>query len=354
MTSPFGAIEIKEVGDPGEETHEVTKTGEPIEVVEKEAEEKPADTDATEEDVKEEAEEEAARTIALKFYGEDEKFDPFADEEETAKLLQMGKDYEKKAGVKSLVDSGALIYDTKEGGLKVSDQFVNEQQLTGANTVLGQFEKAGLIEKDIAGNWQLVQKAEAVQNSQPDPDDSRLEALGAKMTEGNLTPGEWQEFSKLTSQQSVKAALVERDRARTATDQKRTTQEQQQKAVKDYFTQADTGLDKLATTLKPNFIGADGKVDEKAWKGALDRAKLIARSHDGTQYRAQEAAAALKDEAESRKAIAEALSKAKPRKAKTTSAGGRSSPGAKDATKKNEVAFDPKRPFGHIANRFGD
>ncbi len=345
-SNPFDTIEITEDGT-------VTHAAAPVvdEVIETEETTEEETTEDVVEDIAEEETETEAdkpRTIGYRYFGEDKEYDPFADEEETRTLLQKGMDFDNKAGIKDLLDKGALLYDVESGGLKVAERVTNEAETKGANAVIDHLVKQGLLQRDAAGAASVPAKVlAALAAPATNADSDRLAELATKMKDdgSKFTAAEWEEFTDLKI--AVKLS------ARDAEAEQKLTAKQQHTAQTDALTKAlgtaDENIDVLGAKLKANW-----GTDTKGFNTAVKRCKLITRAQDaGGKYQYEAAIADLSEEATKALALQKmrALSK-KPQTKRTTSATGRTSSTKSEADPASgrAKAIDHARPFAHLAN----
>ena len=376
MTNPFAAIAVPELDDQSESVEQET-AAEEIENVEETIpdEEQTDEPETTEEDgddseVEAEAEQEEdetdevdaeetdeegdadedRRTITYRYYGKDHEFDPFENPEETARLIQLGKDYDKKTTLNDAMSKGIVKYDLETGGL-VPGQAFEEAKVTGAKTVIDALMKQGVIVESATGPTLAPAVQQALQTpSTPDTSMSdkiaKLEAAFAE-DQSNENFLAWQ---RAVVEQEIAQKFQNRDSTREAEQKKQAEAAQIQQAI----AQAKSNITSKANELKSLFKQADGSFDEEAWKVAHDDAQQYMLLRDANGHYQYDTAMKRLDAAAQRHAkrvSATVKATTNRRKVKKTAKTpvSRPSQGKASATK-NEVKFDPSNPFAHIRN----
>lgn len=346
-----GAESVDEAADEPEQPTETTE-GLP-ETVAEDSEDEASDVEgeeANDEAVEEETAE--TRTIPIKFYGEEEAFDPFADEAETARLIQMGKDYDKKSGLNDAIQKGIVRFDLDSGGL-VPGEAYDRAKVSGAETVIQALEQRGLVERGVDGQPVIATAVQqflsrAATDASADPAETKLAELKARWDEENSREA-WTAYAEAKTEHEVNR----RFRTMEANQRKAAQETTQAQQVQEAFARADQNLEAKANEIKAMFNDPDGQFNEAAWNRELAIAKRLTRSIADGSYQYQAALTGLEEAAKIRAATNKRIVKAVTRKP-TQRAKSPATPSGRPASgkppKTQAVPYDPRDPFGHIPN----
>ncbi|TFG48515.1 MAG: hypothetical protein E4H38_06370 [Gemmatimonadales bacterium] len=270
-----------------------------------------------------------AKTIRYKFSGEEKELDPFADEKETARLVQLGMDYDKKTGLNEAITKGIVRYDLESGGL-VAGPAVEQAKTDTALKLLNHFKELGLVEMK-GGQWVPL----AVAKPDPTPTAASVAELEAIAHEEGTAEAvmAWQ-----------KALFAEERQAKQAVTQQQSAQTELETALAT----ADTMIDELAKKLSAQFTDHEGKPDQAVIAREVKLAKQLTRQRDqrgtyqfATAQQGLKEAAAL--HAARTKAVVDRIRALTPAHAQN----GRPA-AAPTSAKKAPVKVDPDNPFAEI------
>lgn len=346
--------EVEATADDTEEQYDEPETTEDDDEseVEAEAESEDDDEDAEVEEEGEEDEPEPARTIKFKWYGDEQEFDPFEDEAETARLIQMGKKFEKQHGVSDLIDKGIVKYDLEEGGLVPGSAF-EQAKVQGARTIADHLTKFGILVQGANGQPEIAPAVMRALSQAAEPDtqaDDNLTALEKRWHEEQSAEA-WEAWQTAKIEREVERRLQTRDQA-TAKEREQQTQAE---TLRKRIELAKSNIATKANELKGLYKNPDGSFDEESWQYDLETAQALMLSRDDAgNYQYDRAMKGLERAAQlhakrTTKTVTATTNRRKP--AKKAERKPTSRPARGTAKKgKREVEIDPSNPFGHIQN----
>lgn len=354
--------EVPEEETPEEEIPEETESQDEAEEIEAEAapEEESEEAEEAEESEGEGATEESAdeaehaeTVIDIKFYGESEKFDLLADPDETRRLIQQGKDYDKKTGINDAIAKKLVRYDYDSGGLVPGEAF-DQAKFDGAKVFADKLTELGVLVAGAAGPELAPAVQQALNTPQVDPTheaSAKVAELEKQFDEDNSVES-WKAWQEAKIEHEMERRFQTRDQTQRKAQETASEAEQIRRAL----AQAETNIETKANDLKKLFTGPSGTFDEAAWKRELGVAKRLMKSRDSRNHYQYEAAMRGLDEAaqlyarRTNKTVKATTNRRKPAKKATRTPTGRPATGKAAQKSKDEVKFDPSQPFAHIPN----